>query len=355
MNLLNIITQLSHEFGTPDYVQGGGGNASAKDAQTLWIKPSGTTLANLDPDRFVPMDRHLLAALYTARVPADPARRESLVKNLLAAAVFPGATGRPSVETPLHDSFTATFVIHTHPALVNGMTCARDGAAAYGKLFPDTLWIPYTDPGYTLCIRVRAEIQAWRKRTGTDPAIVFLQNHGVFIAADTAREIRRLYKNMMATLDRTYSEAGIPPELSVGSPPPAGRVAQVVQIMREVVGVDEPIHVVASGAFPVPAGPLSPDHIVYMQSFPLLGEPDPAALRAFIERYGYWPRVIAAPDAVFAAGTTPRNAALALAMAQDGARIAQCAAAFGGAGFLSEAARDFIEHWEVEQYRRGVI
>ena len=36
------------------------------------------------------------AALYTARVPSDPARRESFVKNLLAAAVLPGATGRPS-------------------------------------------------------------------------------------------------------------------------------------------------------------------------------------------------------------------------------------------------------------------
>lgn len=354
MNLLNGITQLSHEFGTPDYVQGGGGNTSAKDAQTLWIKPSGTTLADLNPDRFVPMDRHLLAALYTARVPADPARRESFVKNLLAAAVFPGATGRPSVETPLHDSFTATFVVHTHPALVNGMTCARDGAAACARLFPDALWIPYTDPGYTLCMRVRAGIQAWRDRTGTDPSIVFLQNHGVFIAAETAREMRRLYKSVMSSLDRAYTDAGIAPALSVGAPPPAIRVAQVVQTMREAVGVDQPIHVVASGAFPVPAGPFSPDHIVYMKSFPLLNEPAPAALRAFSEQHGYWPRIIAAPDAVFAAGTTPRNAARALAMAQDGARIAQYAAAFGGASYLSETARFFIEHWEVEQYRSGV-
>ena len=311
MNLLNSITQLSHEFGTQDYVQGGGGNTSVKDAQTLWVKPSGTTLAGLEPERFVPIDRHLLAALYTARVPSDSARREASVKNLLAAAVLPGATGRPSVETPLHDSFAAAFVVHTHPALVNGMTCARDGAAACKKLFPDALWIPYTDPGYTLCMRVRAEIQAWRDRTGADPSRVFLQNHGVFIAAGTAREMRVLHKEMMAELERAYAEAGISSALSVGAPPAAARLAQVTQTMRDAIGVDEPVHVVASGAFPVAAGPFSPDHIVYMKSFPLLDEPAPAALRAFIERHGYWPRVVAAPDAVFAAGTTAKNAALA--------------------------------------------
>ncbi len=354
MNLLNTITQLSHEFGTADYVQGGGGNASAKDAQTLWIKPSGTTLADLTPDRFVPIERHLLEAFYTARVPPDSAHREALVKNMLAAAVFRGATGRPSVETPLHDSFKAAFVIHTHPARVNGMTCARGGEAVCGKLFPDALWIPYTDPGYTLCVRVRAEIQAWRSRTGTDPALVFLQNHGVFVAAETAREMRRLYKSTMATLNRAYAETGVPNTLSVSPAPTPERVAQVAHTMREVVGVDQPIHVVASGFFPVPAGPFTPDHIVYMKSLPLLGEATPAALRAFIERHGYWPRAIAAPDAVFAAGTTPRNAALALAMAQDGAMIAQCTEAFGGAVYLSEPARDFIDHWEAEQYRRGV-
>ena len=46
MHELEIITALSHEFGTPDFVIGGGGNTSFKNAETLWVKPSGTTLAN---------------------------------------------------------------------------------------------------------------------------------------------------------------------------------------------------------------------------------------------------------------------------------------------------------------------
>ena len=41
---------------TPDYVRGGGGNTSCKDAATLWVKPSGTTLAGMTPDTFVAVE-----------------------------------------------------------------------------------------------------------------------------------------------------------------------------------------------------------------------------------------------------------------------------------------------------------
>ena len=47
MQDLQTIVELSHEFGTPEYVKGGGGNTSYKDESTLWVKPSGTTLAGL--------------------------------------------------------------------------------------------------------------------------------------------------------------------------------------------------------------------------------------------------------------------------------------------------------------------
>ena len=73
MSLLRVITALSHEFGTVDYVRGGGGNTSAKDADTLWVKPSGTTLAGLFPDMFVTMDREKLTELYAIETPKEPA------------------------------------------------------------------------------------------------------------------------------------------------------------------------------------------------------------------------------------------------------------------------------------------
>ena len=44
MNLLETVTELSHEYAGVDFVRDGGGNTSAKDDATLWIKPSGTAL-----------------------------------------------------------------------------------------------------------------------------------------------------------------------------------------------------------------------------------------------------------------------------------------------------------------------
>ena len=57
MDELSIITQLSREFGTPEYVIGGGGNTSYKNESTLWVKPSGTTLSGLTEETFVQLDR----------------------------------------------------------------------------------------------------------------------------------------------------------------------------------------------------------------------------------------------------------------------------------------------------------
>ncbi len=192
---------MSREFGTPDFVKGGGGNTSCKTADTLWVKPSGTVLKDLTPERFVPMSRARLGELYTAPVPADATAREAMVKDMMAAAVLPGQTGRPSVEAPLHDILSGAFVVHTHPALVNGLTCSRQGDAACARLFPDALWIPYVDPGFTLCMDVRRRLHGQR--------LVLLQNHGIFVAGDTPEEIRGTYRRVLDALKAEYRKAGV--------------------------------------------------------------------------------------------------------------------------------------------------
>ena len=126
MEELSIITQLSHEFGTPEYVKGGGGNTSYKNESTLWVKPSGTTLSGLSEDTFVQLDRSKIDRLYATQTPSDSAAREELVKNMMADAVC-GGQGRPSVEAPLHNVLSTKYVVHTHALLVNGMTCAIEG------------------------------------------------------------------------------------------------------------------------------------------------------------------------------------------------------------------------------------
>jgi len=75
LDILQTITDLSHEFGTADYVRGGGGNTSCKNERTLWVKPSGTTLATLTPQTFVALDRKKLSDLFHIQTPADSSAR----------------------------------------------------------------------------------------------------------------------------------------------------------------------------------------------------------------------------------------------------------------------------------------
>ena len=266
MELLDTITMLSHEFGGDDLVKGGGGNTSCKTADTLWVKPSGTTLGRLQPETFVAMSREKIDALYAVETPADAAAREELVKNVMANAVKPGSSGRPSVEAPLHNVFDAVFVVHTHPALVNGMTCAKNGEAACARLFPDALWIGYIDPGYTLCMHVRDEIEKFRAVAGREPSLLFLENHGVFIAANTADEIRALYESVMTRLKGEYAQAGIAIELPVAEVGDSD--AKTVQQLLGAEGA----FVAVSGPFAVADGPVTPDHIVYYKSYSFTAE-----------------------------------------------------------------------------------
>ncbi|MCX7819107.1 MAG: class II aldolase/adducin family protein [Kiritimatiellae bacterium] len=350
--LLDDLIRLSHEFGTIDFVRGGGGNTSVKTADTLWVKPSGTTLADLTAERLVPMDRARLADLYAMTPPADPDAREAMVRDVMAAALRPGASGRPSVEAPLHDTFSRRFVVHTHPPLVNGLTCAVHGEAAARELFPEAMWVPYVDPGYTLCMEIRRRLAAVRA-TPAEPNIVLLQNHGVFIAADTPDEIRTLYRHLMSTLAAAYEQRGVRPVWSPPPPVPELRAESLRAELRAALGPDAAA-ILLRGRFEVAEGPLSPDHIVYARSFPMTGPLTAETAAEYRQRHGFPPRVVVAPDAVAGVGERPRIAELAIDLAEDGAFVLRLTAAFGGPRYLDDAARRFIEHWEVEAYRQSV-
>jgi len=351
--MLDKITELSHEFGTPEYVKGGGGNTSAKNKETLWIKPSGTTLAELTKESFIAMDRAKIARLYDVKPPADSSAREALVTNMMMEAMFPYSSGRPSVESPLHNSFNATFVVHTHPPLINGMTCAKNGSEVCRKLFPEALWVDYVDPGFTLCMVVRNKINEYSAAKGHEPEMVFIGNHGIFVAGNTVVAIRKTFKTVMTTLRREYKKAGVSTSLSAGIPPSAVAQEEMSSLLRRLMKAEGEA-VCASGTFKVCLGPLTPDHVVFMKAYPLAEQPSVKNMSAFRKAHGYLPRVISAGGAVYTAGVKEKDAELLMQFAKDGALVEQLAEAFGGVNYMTEASRTFIENWEMETYRKKV-
>jgi len=355
---LSVITRLSNCYGAnPDFVLAGGGNTSCKDEKYLYVKPSGVSLAKITEKDFVKMERAIIRECFAWSEFANADEREARVKSLMAYAVAPGSSGRPSVEAPLHELMDFTFVVHLHPAMVNGMTCGKDGAAKCAELFPEALWVEYVDPGFTLAKVVYDKVQDYKKANGKAPAVIFLQNHGVFVGGNSAEAINEAYENIMNTLKAYYAKMNVDPAADVYEAAAAEDVMEIAPALRGILAAPgSVVSVRSSKPFAPAAGPLTPDHIVYAKSYALTcEEPSVEAVDAFAAAKGYKPKVVCVPGkALFAAGNNANGAATTMALAYDAARVERLAGAFGGANYLSDKHRSFIENWEVESYRSKV-
>ncbi len=112
------------------------------------------------------------------------------IKALMTKAIISPCKLRPSVETSLHNLIDFTFVVHTHPTLVNGLMCANDLMDEVVKRFgKKALMVEYTDPGYILFKKVQERIKAYRANHGETPQIIFLQN----IKIDSIKQMIFMY------------------------------------------------------------------------------------------------------------------------------------------------------------------
>ncbi|MFZ3110832.1 MAG: class II aldolase/adducin family protein, partial [Rectinemataceae bacterium] len=272
---LALLAAVSRRFGgDPAWVLAGGGNTSWKTADRLYVKASGFALGSIDESGFCEMDRARLDAIWEKTYPADSAAREKEALADLMAARVPGETKRPSVETLLHGFFPQAFVVHTHPAIVNGLTCGREGEAAFRRLFGgEGIWVPLVDPGYILAKTVSGIFAEFKNLKGRAPAFMFMQNHGLLVAGGSPEEVVALSDAIIAKLKAEI--AGVadanPDERAVAAD--AGAIAGFQTALRALAGADAAIlhradrmsveFAASAAAFAPLSLPISPDHIVY--------------------------------------------------------------------------------------------
>ena len=360
---LQELISVSRRFGSdPAWLLAGGGNTSFKDGSTLWIKASGKALGNIGADGFCAIDRSKLAAMWSRDYPADSDARESAVLSDMMEARLPGETGRPSVETLMHDIFPHAFVVHTHPGLVNGLSCGRDGEARFRGLFPDdAVWVPYVDPGLVLARTVKTEVDDFRRRTGKYPSIMFMQNHGLLVAADSAKGVEALSAHVLAVLESLLTRR---PDRSIvavtlaafaeaasriGALAPAGSFV-VHRADADIMG-----YAATVDAFKPLSSAFSPDHIVYAGHEFLYaagaGAID-AAWKEYRARNGADPRVaFVSGVGAFAIAASGGVAGTAMEFLVDACAVAVYSQSFGGALHMTRERIEFIRSWEVERYR----
>jgi rhamnose utilization protein RhaD (predicted bifunctional aldolase and dehydrogenase)/NAD(P)-dependent dehydrogenase (short-subunit alcohol dehydrogenase family) len=380
------LVMLARRFGADaEFSRAGGGNVSVKVDGVLHIKPSGVPLATLSAGDLVPLRIEPLLAFLTDATAGPDTTGSDPVLRLAASARLDVSERRPSVELLFHALIPERFVVHTHPILLNSVSCNSDGEALVARLFGvQALWIPYTDPGLPLARAIAAARSDHAARHGVPaPRVTILQNHGIVVAGESANDVEETSAWMMRVvtdeLGRLPVPAGLPEPVEesrarslVESLAPALRALLGGDAERGIVVVDDSpmaarFTLTEAGRGFVAGGPLTPDQIVYAGSWPLVldvaddARPDDLlacvreGLEAHVAATGERPIIVIVPGVgLFAAGSTWAQADTARHIYLDALRVGEGALRLGGVRALSPAERRFIEDWEAEAYRKGV-
>ena len=148
------LDQISRYIGEKsDLVQGPGGNVSWKDGEDIWVKASGAQLRDAESK-----------PIFCRIRKTDPYK--SLDDNQL----------RPSIESLLHASIPATFVIHLHSIGAVSLAIRENLESKARSIITEFNLgiIPYLRPGKELAKGIESNLDANKALNG-----FLLQNHGI--------------------------------------------------------------------------------------------------------------------------------------------------------------------------------
>ncbi len=396
--LLELI-RISHAVGTDSsLVQGGGGNTSVKaaDGKYMYVKASGTALKDMNEQkgwRRMRLDAVLAIIKDKSIANLQTHTREAEVVDRLLLACDDDVTdiARPSVEAHLH-AFLDKCVIHLHPSTAGAFVNARNGKIELENLFRKIenqkpalsgaegskienylppLWVPYTNPGFTLAKKIARLVDDYQRQFGKKPAILFLEKHGILISAQSSDTALRLVREVINRCNSRLMQ------------PKAGKIKSVNQAQInniklcvrkaffEATGERATIsyfcdHEIASFlAQPdaekmLSAEVLTPDELVYANG-PAMWvkkcEPQRIAGRLISQiKKNEKPSVAFLVKGVglFVAGKK-KIAQTVRDIAAYSAFIRCNAKRMGGISSLNKRQRDFINRWESEAFRKKLI
>lgn len=346
---LDALVRVSCEAGArTDYVQGGGGNTSAKlDGARMAVKASGFRLGQVTrEDAYAVLDYQRLRAFF--RDPGnrslsdpEPAGRAAVQAAGISIEGLPAR--RPSVEAGFH-ALLGTFVLHTHSVYANAVCCSDDPAGLAAEAM-DPLglpWgiVPYIDPGTRLTFAVAEEAEQIRKRFGTEPAVLLFQNHGLAVSAPDAASCLELHERVnLRLMERMGIGRDDWPHPAVCLAEEGGGYRSATPWLgARIAGLQNPVSFFTGN-------PLYPDQMVYLEGkLAVAGGETPGTVCHIDPRSG---------GIRYACGETEASAI----------EETLCAVLFihevlrrnGRAPrAMDAAARSFIAGWESEAYRRRI-
>lgn len=229
---------LSAKLGSdPLQVQGPGGNTSIKRGETMWIKASGTELAQAETDDiFVAVDR--AAAVAEANGAGDGSCK--------ATVLDPTRGLRPSIETTFHAALDWPVIAHTHSiaTLTHGVAPQGRAVAAEKLAGLPVAFVPYAKPGLPLT-------QAILTNARPETQVFVLENHGLICCGESVALTEALVAEVEARLT-------MPVLTDVSASPDAPAAAGFGWAAESWLATDK------RAADLAVAGSYYPDHVVFL-------------------------------------------------------------------------------------------
>lgn len=158
--------------------QGSGGNVSVKTNSGMIVKSSGFKMSDINL-------HHGYSVCNIDGVLMPEFNSEETYNDFIRESMKFGS-GRPSMETGFHARISDRVVIHTHPVHLNTLLCSQEAKAVIRGLFQDLKYefVEYTTPGHELVNRI------------SEGGIIFLENHGLIVSAETSEDAIRLTESI---------------------------------------------------------------------------------------------------------------------------------------------------------------
>lgn len=330
----NALCAFSARIGIdPNHVQGPGGNTSEKQGDTLWVKSSGTWLADATSQPIFVATDH--PAILTRLADGLEIGNEVVKTDLC------GPNLRPSIEVALHALMPHRVVAHTHSVSTIAISVRRDAPDYLERALAGLSWafVPYVRPGLPLARMVERSLVS-------RPDVLVLGNHGLVVGGDDIEAVELLLQEIETRLANPIG----------GEPRHDLRQLSVL-----VEGTDWEIAAFAQAhdlAFAqrrieACAGALYPDHVVFLGPAPvpilsfdaavtLLAQPFPPRFPAMI--------VIDRCGVIVRRGSSAAMQEMVRALALVAARLDEAAELV----YLTPAQEAELLSWDAEELRQSL-